>query len=244
MAEKRHGLNPVADWMLSERAAFKGQASVNGKQGREVQMRMAGPPPACPGHPEAPPAIRNETKPNRQKIKPEIRKRKMEPVSDSTSDSGNESFLESEQPEAGKDAVFAHPEPWKLAARYCGQGGDKFTLNTFSKRCSEVGERAFREELFTFISEVDAGEEVANRGAALNKRLTYLAEATKARKSIRESLDLSLNDGLRIDRSLRLRRFPPSPHRLLHLRLDPLRVRLVVVVPHHIHRGIPHHLAQ
>lgn len=190
LAEKRHGLNPVADWMLSERAAFTGQAAINGKRGREKQMEMAGLPPATPGHPEAPPAIRNETKPNRQKIKPENRNPKKGAVSDS--DSVDKSFLENEQPEAGKESAFSHPEPWKLAAQFCGQGGDKFTLNTFSKRYGEIGDQAFRDELHAFMSEIEAGESVNHRGRAFTARLT---ERTKARAEIKESLRLAKAEG-------------------------------------------------
>ena len=194
MAEKRHGLNPVADWMLSERAAFKGQASINGKRGREKQMGVAGPPPATPGHPEAPPAIRNErTKPNRQKIKTENRNPKKGAASVSASDSGNGSFLESEQPEAGKESAFIHPEPWKLAAEYCGQGRDKYTLNTFSKRYGEIGDHDFREELHAFMSEIEAGESVKNRGRAFTARLT---ERMKARRVVRESLQSAKAEGV------------------------------------------------
>lgn len=196
LAEKRHGLNDLADWMLSERAAFAGQAAIYAKRRWQGQERVAEAPTATHSQPKAPPAIRNErTKRNRQKIKTENRNPKKGAASGSDSDSGNGSFLESEQPEAGKESAFIHPEPWKLAAEYCGQGRDKYTLNTFSKRYGEVGDREFRQELHAFMSEIEAGEKVNHMGRAFTSRLTRLRAQVKARAEIKESLRLAKAEG-------------------------------------------------
>lgn len=109
----------------------------------------------------------------------------------SVSDSVKISILKQPEQPHGKESAYSHPEPWRLAAVVCREENQPKTLNTFRKRWREIEDKAFRDELHTFMAELEACEEPPNRGAALNKRLTGIVEATKIRKKIRESLDLA-----------------------------------------------------
>ena len=182
------GHDPLADRALHEAL----ERMAHGRKGADARWRRndLAERPVCPSITRGMPT---ETKTEKRKILKPNPKKGADSVSDSVS--GNGSFLESEQPEEGKDAVFAHPEPWKLAAAFCGQGGDKFTLNTFSKRYGEVGDREFRQELHAFMSEIEAGEKVNHMGRAFTSRLTRLRAQVKVRAEIKESLRLAKAEG-------------------------------------------------
>lgn len=111
------------------------------------------------------------------------------PEKKTVSDSVKISILKQPEQPHGKETAFLHPEPWVLAAVVCREEHQPKTLNTFRKRWRELGDKAFREELHTFMAELEEREEPPNRGAALNKRLTGMVVGAKARKLIRVSLD-------------------------------------------------------
>ena len=108
----------------------------------------------------------------------------------SSSDSVERSILNQPEKQHGKEVAYSHPEPCVLAAVDCREEHQSKTQNTFRKRWREMGDKAFRDELHTFMAELEAGEEPPNRGAAFNKRLTGMVEGAQARKLIRQSLDL------------------------------------------------------
>ena len=184
IASGESGHDPLADRALREAL----ERMAHGRKGAEGRWRRDNSPDQspCPSNARAMPIERETETEKREILKP---KPKKEP--DSVSDSVERSSLESEQPEAGKEEAWSAPNPWEFAARFCGQGGDKFTRNTFAKRCGEVGDQAFREELHAFMAEIEAGESVANRGKAFTARLTKLRDQVKVKATIRESLRMA-----------------------------------------------------
>jgi len=175
------GHDPLADRALREalERMEHGRKGAAGRWGRDKSDSM---PEQCPSNARAM-LIETETE-NRKVLNPKPKKKDV-------SISGDKSSLESEQPEQslGKEAAYTDPEPCRLAAKICREEHQPKTLNTFKKRLREIGDKAFRDGLHIFLSEIEAGEEPVNRGAALNRRLSKISEAMKIHKMAQQSLD-------------------------------------------------------
>ena len=76
----------------------------------------------------------------------------------------------------GDIADRINADPVKTALEITGETGKKLAENTLKKYLRTKGEAAFKDTLFAFISEINNGEEVDNRGAALNARLKELPD--------------------------------------------------------------------
>lgn len=68
-------------------------------------------------------------------------------------------------------------EPVRAALEITGETGDARAENTLKKYLRTKGHGAFIDTVFAFYSEIKNGEDVGNRGAALNARLKALPDA-------------------------------------------------------------------
>ena len=76
----------------------------------------------------------------------------------------------------GDIADRINADPVRVALEITGETGKKLAENTLKKYLRTKGEAAFKDTLFAFNSEINNGEEVDNRGAALNARLKELPD--------------------------------------------------------------------
>ncbi len=72
-------------------------------------------------------------------------------------------------------------EPVRAALEITGETGDARAENTLKKYLRTKGHGAFTDTVFAFHSEIKNGEDVGNRGAALNARLKALPDVPAGR---------------------------------------------------------------
>lgn len=173
------GLNALADDCLTEAAAYRELASINGKLGRKKQLEESGGPPATPGHPR--PYDTNDT--NDSDVSDGTHTPKPKPRGPGESVSVRESVCVSlgikDSPESRQETVesLTPEELPEWATAYCREDDPQQAVRAYRKQLHRIGAETFREELSAFVAELDGGgEEPDSRGAAFMSRLKDAAD--------------------------------------------------------------------
>lgn len=103
---------------------------------------------------------------------------------------GNGNGMDSLKDDVNRFVAAVHDDPanggnvffdaqWDPVVIACAIAGDVGSNRRWRQLAARVGEDVFRQELFQFYREVRAGEDVENRGAALNARLARIVKEAR-----------------------------------------------------------------